>query len=60
MDESTKQHIEEIKTPLPTKPKVAKKYDYEYKRNGGSLLFMFFAPEHSLRKVIIDDRKRAI
>ena len=60
MDESTKQHIEEIKEPIATKPKEAKKYDYEYKRNGVSSLFMFFAPEHSWRKVIVDDRKRAI
>ena len=59
MDESTKQHIEEIKEPIPTQPKEAMKYDYEYKRNGVSSLFMFFAPEISWRKVIVDDRKRA-
>lgn len=60
MDESNKQHIEEIKTPIPTKPKEAMKYDYEYKRNGVSSLFMFFAPDLSWRKVIVDERKRGI
>lgn len=60
MDESSKQHIEEIKEPIPTQPKQVQKYDYEYKRNGVSALFIFFAPELSWRKVMVNDTKRAL
>jgi len=58
MDESNKQHIEEIHTPIPTTTKQPMKYDYEYRRNGVSALFIFFAPQHSWRKVMVDDYKR--
>jgi transposase len=59
MDESNKQHIEETKDPIPTKAGEPMKYDYEYKRNGVSALFMFFAPNESWRHVIVDDYKRS-
>jgi len=58
MDESTKQHIEETKEPIPAKPGEPLKYDYEYKRNGVSSIFMFFSPDKSWRNVIVDDYKR--
>jgi len=58
MDESTKQQLEETKTAIPMKPGEALKYDYEYKRNGVSALFMFFSPDQSWRNVIVDDYKR--
>ena len=41
MDESNKQHLEETKISIPMKPGEPLKYDYEYKRNGVSALFMF-------------------
>lgn len=44
MDESTKQHIEETRMPMPIKSGEPLKYDYEYKRNGLSALFVFFLP----------------
>jgi len=60
MDESNKQHIEEKKEPIPCKPNQPQKYDYEYIRHGVSSLFIFFSPDESWRKVIVDDRKRTI
>ena len=57
MDESTKQHIEETKTPIPVKPGEPLKYDYEYKRNGVSALFMFFSPDMCWRNVIVEDQR---
>ena len=60
MDESNKQHIEEKREPIPCKPKQPQKYDYEYIRHGVSSLFIFFSPDESWRKVIVDDRKRTV
>jgi len=60
MDESNKQHIEEKIEPIPCKPKQPQKYDYEYIRHGVSSLFIFFSPDESWRKVIVDDRKRTV
>ena len=59
MDESNKQRIEETKTPIPLKIGESLKYDYEYKRNGVSALFVFFSPDQSWRNVIVEDYKRA-
>jgi len=58
MDESNKQHIEETKSPIAMKPGEPLKYDYEYKRNGVSALFVFFSPDQSWRNVIVEDYKR--
>ena len=60
MDESNKQHIEEKKEPIPAKANQPRKYDYEYIRHGVSALFIFFSPDESWRKVMVDDRKRTI
>ena len=58
MDESNKQQLEETKIPIQMKPGEPLKYDYEYKRNGVSALFVFFSPDQSWRNVIVDDFKR--
>jgi hypothetical protein len=58
MDESNKQHIEETKSPIAMKSGEPLKYDYEYKRNGVSALFVFFSPDQSWRNVIVEDYKR--
>jgi hypothetical protein len=34
MDETSKQHVKEIRHPLPGRPGDVEKYDYEYERNG--------------------------
>jgi len=58
MDESNKQQLEETKISIPMKPGEPLKYDYEYKRNGVSALFIFFSPDQSWRNVIVEDFKR--
>lgn len=60
MDESTKQHIEEKIEPILPKKGQSLKYDYEYIRHGVSSLFIFFSPDASWRKVMVDDYKRTI
>ena len=44
VDETSKQHLQEMRPPLPVMPGKPYRYDPEYKRNGVSNLFMIFAP----------------
>ena len=50
LDETSKQLVEETRTPLPPRPGVPLAYDYEYRRKGVSNLFMLFAPLEALRQ----------
>ena len=56
MDETSKQHIKETRTPTPTRPGTPARYDYEYERNGVSNLFMLCAPLEGWRHVKVTDR----
>ena len=56
MDETSKQHIKETRTPTPTRPGASARYDYEYERNGVSNLFMLCAPLEGWRHVMVTDR----
>jgi transposase len=49
LDETSKQLIGEIATPLPAEPGKPQRYDYEYERNGVQNLFMFFCPLQNWR-----------
>ena len=44
MDETTKQCVREVRTPLPTVPGHPARYDAEYERNGVGHLLMYYAP----------------
>ena len=55
LDETSKQHIKETRTPLPTRPGEPEKQDFEYERNGVSHLFMLFAPLDGWRYVKVTD-----
>ena len=55
MDETSKQHIKETRTPLPIRPGEPEKYDFEYERNGVSNLFMLSAPLEGWRHVKVTD-----
>jgi len=55
LDETSKQHIKETRTPLPARPGEPEKYDFEYERNGVSHLFMLFAPLEGWRNVKVTD-----
>lgn len=55
LDETSKQHIKETRTPLPARPGEPEKQDFEYERNGVSHLFMLFAPLEGWRNVKVTD-----
>jgi len=57
MDESPKQLIGEIKTPIPASSGQVAKYDYEYKRYGVCNIFMACEPLAGKRLVKITERK---
>ena len=59
MDESSKQQVREVRTPIPLAPGRCKRFDNEYERNGVSALFMFFAPLEGWRHVEVTDRRTA-
>ena len=57
LDETSKQQVQETRQPQPAQPGVAGVYDYEYRRNGVSNLFMLFAPLEGWRRVEVTDRR---
>ena len=57
MDESPKQLIAEIKTPISAAPGKPAKYDYEYKRCGVCNIFMASEPLAGKRLVKITEQK---
>jgi hypothetical protein len=60
IDETSKQLVKEVRTPLPGKPGEPEKYDSEYERNGVSNLFMIFAPLEGWRHVKVTDRRTKV
>jgi transposase len=57
MDESLKQLVGEVQTPLPVAPGQPARYDYEYERHGTANLFMFFEPLGGWRHVKVTERR---
>ncbi len=57
LDETSKQLIGEIRTPVPTAPEQVARYDCEYVRNGVANLFMMFEPLAGQRDVEVTDRR---
>jgi hypothetical protein len=60
MDEQPVQLIGETRIPLSSQPGQVEKYDYEYRRNGTSVNFMFTEPLASWRKVNVRETKTMI
>lgn len=60
LDETSKQLINETRTPIPMKEGRPVRFDYEYERNGTANLFMMFAPLEGWRHVKVTDRHTAI
>ena len=60
MDEASKQQTMEVRRPVDAEPGRNRRYDSEYKRNGVSNLFMFFAPLDGWRHVKVTDRRTRI
>jgi hypothetical protein len=60
MDETSKQHIKEVRTPLPMTVNKPMRYDSEYERNGVSNMFIFFEPLAGKRYINVTDTRTAI
>ena len=57
LDETSKQLIGEVQTPVPATPGHASRYDYEYVRNGVANIFMISEPLAGKRDVKVKDRR---
>lgn len=60
VDETSKQHIKEIRQPLRVIKGSSNRYDAEYARNGVSNLFMIFAPLQGFRHVEVTDTRTSL
>ncbi len=60
LDETNKQLIKEVRTPLPATAGQPERDDYEYERNGVQNLFMFFCPLRNWRHVKVTDRRTKV
>lgn len=60
MDESSKQHLKEVRIPLPLKPGSPERFDTEYERNGTSNIFMFFEPLQGKRYTEVTSSRTAV
>lgn len=60
MDESPRQLIDEVKTPVPAKPGQLARHDYEYKRCGTCNIFMANEPLGGTRIVEVTERKTKV
>ena len=57
MDETSKQLISEVRTPLALRPGQPARYDHEYRREGVCNVFIFFEPLRGWRAVEIRARR---
>ena len=57
LDETSKQLIGEVRTPVPVAPGQVAHYDCEYVRNGVANLFMLFEPLAGQRDVEVTERR---
>ena len=57
LDETSKQLIGEVRTPVPAAPGQVAHYDYEYVRHGVANIFMIFEPLAGRRDVQVTDRR---
>jgi len=57
LDETSKQLIGEVRTPVPAAPGQVAHYDWEYVRHGVANLFMIFEPLAGQRDVEVTDRR---
>ncbi len=60
MDESSQQHLKDVRKALPMEPGKPERFDTEYERNGTSNLFIFFEPLRDWRRIDITARRTAV
>jgi hypothetical protein len=59
-DETSKQLVGEVRTPLPVAPGQPARYDCEYERQGTANLFLFTAPLLGWREVKVTDHRTRV
>jgi hypothetical protein len=57
MDETSKQMVSEVNTPLPLEPGQVERVDYEYERQGVANLFLLSEPLTGQRHVKVTDQR---
>lgn len=60
VDEVPKQLVSEVRVPLPPRPGMPARHDYEYKRQGVANLFMISEPLLGWRHVTVTERRTAV
>jgi hypothetical protein len=60
MDETSKQLVSDVQTPLPPQPGQTARQDYEYERQGVCNLFIGFEPLQSQRHVQVTNQRTAV
>jgi hypothetical protein len=60
LDETNKQLVGEVATPIPAAPGRPERVDYEYTRNGTANLFMISEPLPGWRAVMVTERRTAV
>jgi hypothetical protein len=60
LDETSKQLLGEVRTPLPVAPGQPAREDYEYVRNGVANLFLVTEPLRGWRQVTVTDQRTAV
>lgn len=60
MDETSKQLVQETRTPIPMKAGKPARYDFEYERNGVANIFMFCEPMTGLRWANVTKRRTKV
>ena len=58
-DESSTQLLADVREPLPARPGMPKREDYEYRREGTRNLFLFCEPKAGWRHVSVTQRRAA-
>ena len=57
LDEKSKQLLQDSRAPLPTRPGIPVRHDYEYVRSGTCNVFVAVEPKGGRRTVLVTDRR---
>jgi hypothetical protein len=60
MDETSKQLVGEVRTPVEAEPGRVRRMDSEYERKGTCNLFLFFEPLRGWRRLWVTDQRRKV
>lgn len=60
MDETSKQLVAELRIPIPARPGLPRRVDYEYERKGTANVFMFTEPLRGWRWAPVTERRTRV